>query len=151
VRTRATAQQRSKIDIRDAGLLSQYCRRATFAQLCAIFACTRTAFSPGQCSTQGTESRISEETVQPVPSARQIPETSRPLTNAARVNASPQPKANSFSDYTIQLQAVVGVGTIIGLAGATVGVNLGERINVGGGMGANLLGLPSRASILILS
>jgi hypothetical protein len=29
---------------------------------------------------------------QPVPSARQFPETSRPLTNAARVNVSPQPK-----------------------------------------------------------
>jgi hypothetical protein len=78
---------------------------------------------------------------QPVPFAQQFPETSRPLTNAAVFNASPQPKVNSFSDHTIQLQAVVGFGTIVGLAGATVGVNLGERINVGGGMGANLLGL----------
>lgn len=30
---------------------------------------------------------------------------------------------------------------LVGLARATVGVNLGERINIGGGLGANLLGL----------
>jgi len=78
---------------------------------------------------------------QPVPSARQFSETSKPLTDAARFKALPQPKFNSFSDHTIQLQAVVGFGTIVGLAGATAGVNLGERINVGGGMGANLVGL----------